>query len=118
MVPVNPQNGKWLGKRYNYDATPHTKKPLCQHRPGEATEQRKDCQNPNGPDFYISLPGHYENDPCDKFSFEPYWCHDKPEGPNGASGKGAQVGTHKTCAVPEGDPPNSKRGRCVITVYE
>lgn len=112
---MDPQGCKWLGKRYNYDGTPHTKKLICQDRPGEATEQRKDCQVP--PDFYISLPGHYKNDPCDKFSFQEFWCHDKPEGPCGGSGKGAQHGAHVTCAVPKGDAPDSGRGRCRTDQY-
>jgi hypothetical protein len=112
-IAVDTQGGKWLGWRYNFDGTPHTKKLICQDRPGEATEQRKDCQNPAGPDFYMTLPGHFEDDPCDRFSQQPYWCHHKPEGPKGASGKGAQVGPTTVTAVPSGDSPHSSRGRSV-----
>lgn len=113
VVAANPHGCKFLNRRYNYDATPHTLKLLCQDRPGKATEQRKDCQNPHGPDFYMTLAGHYTNDPCDKFSQQAFWCHDHPEGRCGVSGKGAQVGKHVVCAVPEGDDPESGRGRCV-----
>lgn len=111
-VSVNQQGGKWLGWRYNVHGTPHSKNPTCQQRPGEATEQKKACQNPNGPNFTMSLPGHFQDDRCDKSSTNNYICHHKPEGPNGASGKGAQTGPTTFCAWPEGDPIGSPRGRC------
>lgn len=124
---ANPQGGKYLGKKYNVDATPHTKEIACQDRPGEATEWSKVCQEqywPNGPDFYMSLPGHFDGDRCDAFSGNSagnWFCHHKPEGPNGESGRGAQVGPTTFWAVPPGKGPWDKLPcppgkKCEITV--
>jgi hypothetical protein len=94
--------------------------PFCGHIPGspQQCEQWKPCQL--APDFYMSLPGHFTDHRCDSASDdvtagESFWCHHKPEGPAGASGKGAQVGPTTVCAVPFGDPPRSSRGRCITT---
>ncbi len=109
---VKKQDGKYLGKRYNVDATGHTFATACQDRPGEATEWSKVCQAkhwPNGPDFYMSLPGHFDGDRCDAFSGNEegnWFCHHKPEGENGESGKGAQVGPTTWWAVPPGAGPD------------
>lgn len=124
---VNPKGGKFLGKRYNVDATPHTFEVRCQDRPNEATEWSKVCQAefwPDGPEFYMSLPGHFDGDRCDAFSGNEagnWWCHHKPEGPNGESGKGAQVGPTTFWAVPPGGGPEDTLGcpagkKCSITV--
>lgn len=107
-VPVKTQGGVYIGFRYNYDATPHSRgEEYCQyHRPGQQQcDQLAACQDPLGPDFYMSLPGKYVNERCDKNTGNPYQCHDKP--------KADETGPHTVCAVPRGDPPNSPRGRCV-----
>jgi len=109
VVPINPQNGKYLGKRYNVDSTAHTFVPACQESPSENTEWKKACQDqhwPDGPDFYMTLPGHFEKDRCDPFSGGDWYCHHKPEGPNGVSGHGAQVGLTTFWAVPPGAGPD------------
>lgn len=112
ITSANPQGGKYLGKKYNFDATPHTKVINCQDRPGESTEWSKACQAefwPHGPEFYMSLPGHFDGDRCDSFSGNSagdWWCHHKPEGDKGPSGKGAQVGPTRVWAVPPGGGPD------------
>jgi hypothetical protein len=107
-VSVKTQNGIYLGWRYNFDATPHSLgREYCQyHRPDQQQcDQLLACQDPAGPDFYMTLPGHWRNERCDKHSSNPYFCHHKP--------LAAETGPTTVCAVPRGDPPDSQRGRCV-----
>ena len=104
VVPVKGE-GVYLGKRYNFDATPHSRKPYCGHAPDRLQcEQWKGCQNPEGPDFYITLPGHFVNDRCDRSTVNAYQCHHKP--------LKNETGATTVCAVPAGEPPSSPRGRC------
>jgi hypothetical protein len=92
--------------RYNFDATPHSQPPFCPHAPGNLKcEQLAACQDPAGPDFYMTLPGMFTNAVCDKFSNNPYKCHHVPER--------GQGGPTTVCAVPAGAPPDSRAGRCV-----
>ena len=108
-APVNPQGGIYLGWRYNFSATPHSKPPFCGHAPGIRCEQWKPlgggCQDPEGPDFYMTLPGKWKNEPCDKQSTNPWNCHHKP--------KADETGPTTVCAVPRGAAPTDPRGRCV-----
>lgn len=124
---ANPQGGKYLGKKYNVDATPHTFILACQEHPGDNTEWKKACQAanwPRGPEFYMSLPGHFDGDRCDAFSGNSagdWWCHHKPEGDQGPSGKGAQVGPTTFWATPPGTGPNNMLPcpggkKCSVTV--
>lgn len=106
-VPV-PRPGT-LGKRYNFDATPHSEPPYCPHASGNAKcEQLKACQNPRGPDFWMLNHAWVGYEPCDKHSDNPYKCHHVPQI--------GEDGPTEVCAVPEGDPPTSGRGRCVNKV--
>lgn len=107
-VPAKTQGGEYLGWRYNFDATPHSKgAAFCAfHRPDQQQcDQLEACQDPRGPDFYMTLPGRWTNERCDKNSGNAYQCHHKP--------KADEVGPTTVCAVPAGDSPNSPRGRCV-----
>ena len=80
--------------------------PYCPHAPGNAKcEQLTACQDPAGPDFYMTLPGVFRDEVCDKFSNNPYKCHHVPEA--------SQKGPTTVCAVPRGAPPNSRAGKCV-----
>jgi hypothetical protein len=113
-VATRTQDGLYLGYRYNFDATPRSKPPFCGHATGRREcEQWKPCQDPRGADFYMTLPGHFTNDRCDAHSNDPFWCHHKPEGARGQSGKGAQVGPTTVRAVPPGEPADSARGDSV-----
>lgn len=105
-VPVPTEHGVYLGWRYNVDGTPKSTRPYCGHVGDRfQCEQWAPCQDPEGPDFYMTLPGHWKNERCDKFSNNNYYCHHKP--------KADEVGPTTFCAVPRGDPPDSSRGRCV-----
>lgn len=68
-------------------------------------EQLKACQDPLGPDFYMTLPGVFKDNVCDKFSSNPYKCHHVPEA--------GQYGPTTFCAVPRGAKLDSPKGRCV-----
>src|SRR5687768_9094410 len=46
-VQTRTQDGLYLGYRYNFDATPKSKRPFCAHAPGrQECEQWKPCQDP------------------------------------------------------------------------
>lgn len=100
----------YLGIRINVHATPHSVAPYCEHMPGfplvQRCEQDRRCQDPRGVDFYITLPGKFQNNLCDSRSSDPYWCHHKP--------KRDETGPTMFCAVPKGDSPDSSRGTCFV----
>lgn len=107
-VPVKTHGSEYLGWRYNFDSTPHSKgAQYCQfHRPDQQQcDQLLACQDPRGPDFYMTLPGKWRNERCDKNSGNAWQCHHKP--------KADETGPTTVCAVPAGDRPDSPRGRCV-----
>lgn len=106
-VPV--KNPGSLGKRYNFDATPHSVKPFCGHAPGRAQcEQIRACQDPEGPDFWM-YNGNFAEWPglakCDKHSENRWKCHHVP--------RKNETGDTSVCATPRGAGAGSERGRCV-----
>lgn len=114
-VPVVPctkdPQDPCLGKRYNFDATPHSVPPFCYHHTLEGQvkvlrcEQARACINPAGPDFWMRN-AHWSGwHPCDKHSANKYKCHHVP--------RANETGPTEVCAVPQGDVPSSGRGRCV-----
>lgn len=115
VVPVKTQGGKYLGKRYVVHATPKVHPPFCGHRPDDPDkcESWQPCQQEKVA-FSISLAGHFENHRCDQQSDNQMICHHKAEGPNGESGKGAQIGPTKFCVFPASEGPSSPRGSCIV----
>jgi hypothetical protein len=113
-TPVDPQGGKYLGWRFNFGSTPHSKPPYCGHAPGIKCEQWKPlgggCQDGNGPDFWMKREGGWpsggpEWQECDKFSANPWACHHKA--------RAEETGLTTVCAVPAGASIDDPRGRCV-----
>lgn len=105
-VPTKTDGGVYIGVRINYDATPHSLPPYCPPDRAQC-EQDKRCQDPLGPDFYLTLPGVFENDVCDKSSGNNYKCHHKP--------KVGEEGATRVCVVPRGAAPDDPRGRCITS---
>lgn len=103
-VPV--KNPGSLGKRYNFDATPHSVPPYCGHASGRLKcEQVRACIDPEGPDFWMFNQAWSGAEKCDKHSENRYKCHHVP--------RPSETGPTDVCAVPRGENPRSERGRCV-----
>lgn len=82
-VDVSTQGGVYLGKRYNFDFTPHSNKPFCGWKDTQPDankcEQYPGCQDDDGPEITMSLDGGWQNEKCDKNSGNNYQCHHKPK---------------------------------------
>ena len=100
----------YLGYVLNFSATPKSKPPFCGHAPDRLEcEQYKPCQDgindlengSAGPQIFLTMPGKFTNDVCDKRSDNTFNCHHKP--------KKDETGLLIVTACPQGDAPTSAR---------
>lgn len=72
----------YVGYIVNISSTPHSRPPFCGHKPGNACEQWQvgggGCQDPDGPEFTMSLRGGWQDAPVDKRSNNNWNAHHKP----------------------------------------
>lgn len=100
----------YLGYVMNFSATPKSKPPYCGHQPERLEcEQWTPCQEgindlenaSAGPGIFITMPGKFTNDVCDKRSDNTFNCHHKP--------KANETGLLTVTACPRGIFPGDPR---------
>lgn len=107
----------YLGYVLNFSATPKSKPPYCGHQPDRleceqwhyCMDGAFDLENPEaGPGIFLTMPGKFTNDVCDKRSDNTFNCHHKP--------KANETGRLTVTACPHGVRPGD--ARCSSRVFD